>query len=108
LVARATSKPQRRYPQSPIRTRHNIATLRDVLSHLSNSARERPLPGKLGSHGDRLLLAELGHRRDVTEGPLISVLQSSTREGLLRIVEPPFLAADHSAANDLCGLSRSD
>ncbi len=45
-------------------------------------------------------MAGLGHRSDATEGPLISVLQSSTREGLLRIVEPPFLAADHSAAND--------
>jgi hypothetical protein len=49
---------------------------------------------------DRLLLAGLGHRRDATERPLISVPQSSTREGPLRIIEPPFLAAGRSAADD--------
>jgi hypothetical protein len=36
----------------------------------------------------------------VTERPLISVLQSSTREGPLQIIEPPFLAADRSAVDD--------
>jgi hypothetical protein len=45
-------------------------------------------------------MAGLGHRRDVTERPLITVLQSSTREGPLRIIERPFLAADRSAADD--------
>ena len=44
-------------------------------------------------------MAGLGHRSDVTERPLISVLQSSTREGPLRIIEPPFLAADRSAVD---------
>jgi hypothetical protein len=47
------------------------------------------------------LEAGLGHRSDVTERPLISVLQSSTREVLLRIVEPPFLAAGRSAVDPL-------
>ena len=45
-------------------------------------------------------MAGLGHRSDVTERPLISVLQSSTLEGPLRIIEPPFLAADRSAVDD--------
>jgi hypothetical protein len=36
----------------------------------------------------------------VTERPLISVLQSFTREGPLRIIEPPFLVADRSAVDD--------
>jgi hypothetical protein len=48
------------------------------------------------------ILAGLGHRSDATERLLISVLQSSTREGPLRIIEPPFLAADRSAVDDLC------
>ena len=42
----------------------------------------------------------LRHRSDATERPLTSVAQSSTREGPLRIIEPPFLAADHSAVDD--------
>jgi hypothetical protein len=34
------------------------------------------------------------------ERPLISVLQSSTRERPLRIIEPPFFAPDRSMADD--------
>ncbi len=45
-------------------------------------------------------MAGLGHRSDATEGPLISVLQSSTREGPLRIVEPPSSVGDNSAVPD--------
>jgi hypothetical protein len=45
-------------------------------------------------------MAGFGHRSDATERLLISVLQSSTREAPLRIVEPPFLAADRSAVDD--------
>jgi hypothetical protein len=45
-------------------------------------------------------LAGLGHRSDATERPLISLLQSSTREDPLRIIEPPFRAADHLAVID--------
>ncbi len=45
-------------------------------------------------------LAGLRHRSDATERPLTSVPQSSTREGPLRIIEPPFLAADRSAVDD--------
>jgi hypothetical protein len=47
-----------------------------------------------------LQMAGLGHRTDATERPLISVPQSSTREGPLRIIEPPFLAAGCSAVDD--------
>jgi hypothetical protein len=59
-----------------------------------------PLSGDLDGTADRPVVAERGHRSDATERPLISVLQSSTREGPLRIIEPPFLAADRSAADD--------
>jgi hypothetical protein len=45
-------------------------------------------------------LAGLGHRSDATERPLISLLQSSTRQDPLRIIEPPFRAADHLAVID--------
>ena len=47
-----------------------------------------------------LLLAGLGHRSDATERPLISVLQSSPREGPLPISEPPLIAAVRSAVDD--------
>jgi hypothetical protein len=46
------------------------------------------------------VVAGLGHRSDATERPLISVLQSSMREGPRRIIEPPFVAADRSAVDD--------
>jgi hypothetical protein len=58
------------------------------------------LPGNLAGDAEGPQLAGLGHRSDETERPLIGLLQSSTREGLLRILEPPFLAADRSAVND--------
>jgi hypothetical protein len=54
----------------------------------------------LGRDTDRQFVAGLGHRSDVAERPLISVPQSSTREGPLRIIEPPFLAAVRSTVDD--------
>ena len=54
----------------------------------------------IGAMRQRPEMAGLGHRSDATERPLISVLQSSPREGPLRIGEPPFLAEDRSAIDD--------
>ena len=42
----------------------------------------------------------VGGRTLPGERPLISALQSSTLEGLLRIIEPPFFAAECSAVDD--------
>jgi hypothetical protein len=69
------------------------------------AARQRPRPraeivgGKASWHLC-LQSAGPGHRSDATQRPLISVLQSSPRAGPLRIIEPPFLAADRSAVDN--------
>src|SRR4029434_4374950 len=62
--------------------------------------REWPLTENFHDDRARERVAALGHRGEAPERQLISVLQSSTREGPLRIIEPPFLAADRSAVND--------